>query len=82
MKKLAIALAVGAFISAALIIFESPTDYALLTLEWPGISAAYLYWGAIGGGSFTGVAIAWVVNALAYGAGAFAMLTVLRAARS
>jgi hypothetical protein len=77
-KTLLIALAIGALISAALLILEPLTDYALLSLEEPGITAACLFWGITGGPAFAGIAIAWLVNALVYGLGAFVVLSVLR----
>jgi hypothetical protein len=78
-KNLIIALlAIGALISAALLAIEPFTDFAFLSLEWPGISAAYLFWGAVGGSVFLGVAISWAVNALAYGLGALAILSALK----
>ena len=77
--NLIIALAIGALISSVLLAIEPLTDFAFLSLEWPGISAAYLFWGATGGSAFPGIAIAWVVNALTYGLGAFAILSVLSA---
>lgn len=76
-----IAFAIGAIISAVLLALEPVTDYAFLSWEWPGISAAYLFWGATGGSSFAGIAICWVVNALTYGLCAFAILIVLGALR-
>jgi hypothetical protein len=78
-KSLTVALAVGTLISSALIVIEPFTDYAFLSFEWPGITAAYLFWGAVGSSPFLGVAIAWVVNALSYGLGAFVILSVLSA---
>jgi hypothetical protein len=77
--NLIIALAIGALISALLLVLEPLTDYALLSWELPGISVAYLFWGAVGGSAFAGIAIAWAVNALIYGLGAFAILSVLGA---
>ena len=77
--NLIIALAVGALISSVLLALEPLTDYAFLSLEWPGISAAYLFWGAAAGSAFAGIAICWVVNALTYGLGVFAILTALSA---
>ncbi len=76
--NLIIALAIGALISLTLIVLEPLTGYALLSLEMPGISAAYLFWGSTGGSPFAGIAIAWAVNALIYGLGALGILTVLR----
>lgn len=77
--NLIIALAIGALVSAALLAIEPLTDYAYLSWEWPGISAAYLFSGSTGGSSFVGIAICWVVNALSYGLGAFACLVALSA---
>jgi hypothetical protein len=76
--NLIIALAIGALISAALLAIEPLTDFAFLSLEWPGISAAYVFWGAVGGPAYMGVALAWAVNALTYGLGAFAILGALK----
>jgi hypothetical protein len=74
--SLIIASAIGALVSAALIAIESPTNYAFLSLEWPGVTAAYLFWGAIGGSALSGVAIAWAVNAVVYSLGAFLLLAL------
>ncbi|WP_262048077.1 hypothetical protein [Bradyrhizobium sp. Bra78] len=79
--NLIIALAIGALISAVLLALEPLTDYAFLSWEWPGISAAYLFWGAAGGSAFAGIAICWVVNAFTYGLCAFAILIALSAWR-
>jgi len=76
--NLVIALAIGALISALLIAIEPLTNFAYLSLEMPGISAAYLFWGAVGSSTAAGIAICWVVNTLCYGFGAFVILTVLR----
>jgi hypothetical protein len=77
--NLIIALTIGALISAVLLVLEPLTDYAFLSLEMPGITAAYFFWGAVGSSPYVGIAIAWVVNALVYGTGAFAILAVLGA---
>jgi hypothetical protein len=76
--NLIIALAIGALISAVLLAIEPLTDYAFLDWEWPGVSAAYLFWGALGGSPFMGIAISWAVNALCYGLGAFVILSALK----
>jgi hypothetical protein len=75
-----IASAIGALISTVLLVMEWLTDHSLVWLEWemPGISAAYLFWGAVGDSVFLGVAIAWFVNAVAYGAAAFAVLILFK----
>jgi len=79
-SRLIIALAIGALISTLLQVMELLTDHSIFWMGWemPGISAAYLFWGAVGGSAFVGIAIAWVVNAVVYGATAFAVLTVLK----
>ena len=79
-SRLIIALAIGALISTVLLVMESLTDHSIFWMGWemPGISAAYLFWGAIGGSAFAGIAIAWVVNAIVYGAAAFGVLTVFK----
>jgi hypothetical protein len=74
-----VAFAIGALISAVLLVLEPLTDYALLSWEMPGISVAYLFWGAVGGSAFAGIAITWAVNAFVYGVGAFVVLWVLSA---
>lgn len=77
--RLIIALVIGALISTVLLVMEPLTDYSLLSLEGPGIAAAYLFWGAVGGSAFLGIAIAWAANALTYGLSAFAILYVFSA---
>ena len=62
-------------------LLEPLTDFAFLWLEWPGISAAYVFWGAVGGSTFLGIAICWVVNALTYGLGVFVILSAFKALR-
>ncbi|MDA9421201.1 MULTISPECIES: hypothetical protein [Bradyrhizobium] len=79
--SLIIALAIGALISTVLLVLEPLTDFAFLSLEWPGITAAYFFWGAVGGFTFLGIAISWVVNALTYGLGAFVMLSAFKVLR-
>jgi hypothetical protein len=75
---LIITLAIGALVSTVLLVMEQLTDHSIAVMAWemPGISAAYLFWGAIGSSVFLGVAIAWAVNAIVYGAAAFAVLIV------
>ncbi|MBR1168500.1 MULTISPECIES: hypothetical protein [Bradyrhizobium] len=78
---LVIALAVGALVSTVLLVLEPLTDFAFLWLEWPGITAAYFFWGAVGGSTFAGIAMSWVVNALTYGLGAFVILSAFKVLR-
>ncbi len=75
---LIIALAIGAVVSTVLLAIEPLTDFAYLWLEWPGISAAYLVWGAVSGSAAAGIAVAWAVNALVYATGIFAILGAIR----
>ncbi|MEA2891325.1 MAG: hypothetical protein QOI05_2118 [Bradyrhizobium sp.] len=79
-SRLIFALAIGALISTVLQVMESLTDYSIFWMGWemPGISAAFLFWGVVGGSAFVGIAIAWVVNAIVYGAAAFGVLTVFK----
>ncbi|WP_441235992.1 hypothetical protein [Bradyrhizobium sp. 930_D9_N1_4] len=77
--NLIIALAIGALASSVLLAIEPLTDFAYLSLEWPGISAAYLFWGAVGGSTFAGVALSWIVNTLVYALAAFAILIAVSA---
>lgn len=72
--RVLIAFAAGALISVVLIVVDPFVDYALLSWQMPGVSAAYLFWGAIGGPASMGIAIAWFVNSVVYGAGAFIIL--------
>ena len=79
---LIVALAIGAIVSTVLLVMEQLTDQSIAVMAWemPGISAAYLFWGALGSSVFLGVAIAWAVNAIVYGAPAFVVLTVVKLA--
>ncbi|WP_439392424.1 hypothetical protein ACRQ5Q_23020 [Bradyrhizobium sp. PMVTL-01] len=79
--NLIIALVIGALVSALLLAIEPLTDFAYLSLEWPGITVAYFFWGAVGGPTFVGIPISWVVSALIYGLGAFVVLSVLKVLR-
>ena len=76
--NLIVALAIGALIATVLLAVEPLTDYSMLSLEWPGITAAYLFWGVVGGPALVGIAIAGVVNAVIYGAAAFGVLMILK----
>ncbi len=72
--SLSIAAVIGLLLSTILFAIERPTDFAFLWLEWPGVSAAYLAWGALGASAVEGIAISWAVNALIYATIAFAIL--------
>jgi hypothetical protein len=76
------ALAIGALVSTVLLVTEQLTDQSIAVMAWemPGIAAAFLFWGAVGSSVVLGVAIAWAVNAIVYGAPAFVVLTVVKLA--
>jgi hypothetical protein len=79
---LIVALAIGTLVSTVLLVMEQLTDQSIAVMAWemPGIAAAYLFWGAVGSSVVLGVAIAWAVNAIVYGAPAFVVLTVVKLA--
>ena len=81
--NLMIALAIGFLISTTFMLIPSmrngTSDWS--DVEFPGMAAAYLFWGALSDSVFWGVAIGWAVNAVVYSAPAFvvvSMFTVLR----
>jgi hypothetical protein len=59
---------------------EQVTDHSIAVMGWemPGIAAAYIFWGAVGSSVLLGVAICGFVNAVVYGAFAFAILMVFK----
>jgi hypothetical protein len=79
-KILIIAIALGVLISTALLVMEALTDHAIVWLAWqmPGINAADLFRGAVGGSVLLGIAICWLVNAAVYGAAGFAVLMTIQ----
>ena len=77
-SRIIIASAIGALISSALLVADTITAGDWLAPQMPGISAAYLFWGAVGSSVPLGMAICWLVNAIVYGAAAFGVLTVLK----
>lgn len=77
--RLAVSAAVGVLISTVLLVLEALTDHGLLSLslQMPGINAADFFRGSAGGSALVGVAIAWLVNAVVYGTGAYMVLAVV-----
>lgn len=65
-----ISLTIGFFISTALLAMEWLTGDTAFWFNWqmPGINAAFYFWDATGGSATAGLVVAWIVNALAYGA--------------
>ncbi len=61
-----ISMGIGFLISSVFIAMPSMMDGTSdwFMLQVPGISAAYLFWGAVGSSVFVGVAISWFVNAV------------------
>jgi len=71
-----IAMGIGFLISTVFMAIPSTNEWAFL--EFPGIGAAYLFWGAAGNSVIVGTAIGWAVNAVVYGLVAFAVLSILK----
>ena len=71
-----IAMGIGFLISTVLMAVPSANEWAFL--ELPGMSAAYLFWGAAGNSVIVGTAIGWAVNAVVYSLVALALLSVLK----
>ena len=71
MRKIIIAMAIGAIVSSILLVTPSQSGWSGLKL--PGLAAAVVFWKIVGE-SLWGVAVAWAVNALAYGLGTFWLL--------
>jgi hypothetical protein len=71
--------AIGAFVSTALLVADKFTDSDLIVLNfmWPGISAAYLFWGVTGGSANSGIAVAWIVNTVVYAAPVFVLVVIV-----
>lgn len=70
--------------STALLILERLTDYSVAVMNWemPGLTAAFIFWGAVGSSVFLGVAIAWIVNAIVYSIPAFVVLGLFTALKA
>lgn len=82
--NLAIALSIGFLISTVFMAIPSirngTSDWA--DLEFPGMAAAYLFWGALGDSVFWGTVVGWAVNAMVYSLPAFVVVSVLTVLRS
>jgi hypothetical protein len=68
-RMLGIAMGIGFLISTIFMAIPSMRDGTSewADLELPGMSAAYLFWGAVGDPVIVGTAIEWAVNAVVYG---------------
>lgn len=85
--NLMIALAIGFLISTVFMSIPSMRDGISdwSGVEFPGMAAAYLFWGALGESVFWGTVIGWAANAMVYSLPAFAvvsMFTMLKSLQS
>ena len=55
---------------------EGTNEWA--SLEYSGMGAAYLFWGAVGNSVIVGTAIGWAVNAVVYGLVALVIIGALK----
>lgn len=79
--NLVIAVAIGLLISTIFMAIPSmrngTSDWA--GLGFPGMVAAYVFWGAVSRSVFLGTVLFWAVNVIAYGLPAFVALSVFSA---
>lgn len=82
--NLTIALASGFLISTVFMAIPSMRDGTSdwSDVEFPGMAAAYLFWGALGDSVFWGTVIGWTVNALVYSLPAFVLVSVFTVLKS
>lgn len=82
--NLAIALAIGFLISTIFMAIPSmrngTSDWS--DVEFPGMAAAYLFWGALSDSVFWGTVIGWAVNAVVYSGPALVVVSVFTMLRS
>ncbi|MGY4505315.1 large-conductance mechanosensitive channel [Bradyrhizobium sp. GM24.11] len=82
--NLMIALAIGVLISAVFMsrpsMRDGTSDWS--GVEFPGMAAAYLFWGALSDSVFWGTIIGWAVNVVVYSLPAFVVFSVFTALRS
>ena len=79
-RMLGIAIGIGFLISTIFMAIpsmrEGTSDWA--SLEFPGMAAAYLFWGAVGNSVIAGMTIGWAANAIVYGLIAFVIIGALK----
>jgi hypothetical protein len=75
-RRFMIAMGIGFLISTVLMAVPSTNDWA--SFEFPGMGAAYLYWGVAPNSVIVGTAIGWAVNAVVYGLVALIVIGVAR----
>lgn len=71
-KALIVSAAIGMIISAVVLMIPSGDGW--IGPGAPGLAATVFFWKMLGYESLWGVAVAWVANAVVYGAGAFFVL--------
>ena len=71
-KALIVSAAIGMIISTGLLAIPSGDGW--FGPGAPGLAAAVVFWKILGEEALWGVAVAWVANAIVYGAGAFFIL--------
>lgn len=79
-RMLGIAMGIGFLISTIFMAIpsmrEGTSEWS--SLEFPGMAAAYLFWGAVGNSVFVGMVIGWAVNAIVYGLVALVIIGTLK----
>lgn len=82
--NLMIALAIGFLISTVFMsipsIRDGTSDWS--GVEFPGMAAAYLFWGALSESVFWGTVVGWAANAVVYSLPAFVAINAFTALRS
>ncbi|MBK3663489.1 hypothetical protein JJE66_19980 [Bradyrhizobium diazoefficiens] len=82
--NLMMALAIGFLISTVFMSIPSMRDGTSdwSGVEFPGMAAAYLFWGALSDSVFWGTVIGWAANAVVYSLPAFAVVSIFTALKS
>lgn len=82
--NLMLALAIGFLISTVFMSIPSMRDGTSdwSGVEFPGMAAAYLFWGAFSESVFWGSVIGWAANAVVYSLPAFAVLSMFTMLKS
>lgn len=75
-KALIVSAAIGMIISAVVLMIPSGDGW--FGPGAPGLAATVVFWKMLGYESLWGVAVAWVANAVVYGAGAFFILRIMK----
>ena len=78
--RLTIAMGIGLLISSIFMAIPSLRDgtSSWASLELPGMTAAFIFWGMGGNSVILALALSWAVNAVVYGLGALAILSIFK----